>query len=106
MKKSLATGLIALTLTSLSSMAFAAKADAQEPMLLSAQQMDDVTAGSRNQAVWSEASLARLFMAFSKQAAISQVNITPITIIQIGNNNTAAIVFSGNFGSIIPTIIQ
>ena len=88
-------------------MVFAAEADAQEPMLLSAQQMDDVTAGSRNASGgWARSSLAPLFMAFSKQTAISQINIIPITIIQIGNNNAAAIVFSGNFASIIPTIIQ
>ncbi|WP_292937152.1 hypothetical protein [Noviherbaspirillum sp.] len=102
MKKALAASLIALPLLSLSSMAFAAEPDAHEPMPLSAAQMDDVTAGGRYDA--GRGSLAghgfwRPFPAVYKRAEISQINISPVVIIQIGNNNTA-IVYSGNFASI------
>ena len=99
-KKTLATGLIALPLFILSSAAFAAESDAQGPMLLSAQQMDDVTAG--RYVAWTGGKSHGLWNAFSavyKQAALSQFNISPVTIVQIGNNNTA-VVFSGNFSTI------
>lgn len=46
MKKSLITTLVAAPLLSLSSMAFAAQPAAAEPVLLSASQMDGVTAGA------------------------------------------------------------
>ncbi len=79
MKKSLITTLIAVPLLSLSSMAFAA-----EPVLLTASEMDGVTAG--------------LFD--FKWAQINQLNASPVTIAQanvltLGGGN-AAVVTSGN----------
>lgn len=80
MKKSLITTLIAAPLLSLSSLAFAA-----EPVSLTEAQMDGVTAGLLN--------FARL----------TQINVSPVTVVQIsalnfgGGNNLAGIV-SGNLG--------
>jgi len=79
MKKSLITTLVAAPLLSLSSMAFAS-----EPVLLSAAEMDGVTAG---------------FFSF-KYAEINQWNQSPVTIAQanvltIGSGNVA-VVDSGN----------
>jgi hypothetical protein len=88
MKKSLITTLVAVPLLSLSSMAFAVEPAAAEPVLLSASQMDGVTAG-----------------AFST-ADLFQLNISPVTVVQIsalnfgGGNNIADIV-SGNLGHIL-----
>jgi len=98
MKKKLATGLIAIPLLTLSSMAFAGEHDAQEPMLLSAQQMDDVTAGARR-GFGLDSGSWRVANAVYKRAELTHINISPITIVQIGNNNTA-VVFSGNFGGL------
>jgi hypothetical protein len=87
MKKSLITTLVAAPLLTLSSMAFAAEPAAAEPVMLSAAQMDGVTAGG---------DLASLF----------QFNISPVTVVQIsalnfgGGNNIADIV-SGNLGHIL-----
>lgn len=100
MKKQLAANLIAVSLLTLSSIASAADSATQEPMLLTAAQMDEVTAGRQmtagrfyNPGYW------RPVTSIFKQAAITQINISPVTIIQIGNNNYAT-VFSGNFASI------
>jgi hypothetical protein len=102
MKKQLAAGLIAVSLSTMSSIASAAETDPQEPMLLTAAQMDDVTAGRYgaagryyNPGYW------RPVLSFFnfKQAAVTQINISPVVIIQIGNNNYASVV-SGNFASI------
>ncbi len=95
MKKSLVTALIVAPLLTLSSMAFAAEAAPQEPMLLSVAQMDGVTAGtaSRNFGFWQSMSL------FSKVAVVNQINISPVIIVQIGNNNYANVI-SGNFSTI------
>lgn len=102
MKKSLVTSLIAVPLLTLSSLSFAAEPDTSEPMLLTANQMDDVTAGARHPAREFMPALGfwRALSASYKRAEINQVNISPVVIIQIGNNNSA-IVFSGNFASII-----
>ncbi len=106
MKRTLAS-LIAVPLLSLSSMAFAAETDAHEPMLrepllLSAAQMDEVTAGNRQATgggYLSSPGFWRSFPSVYKRAEINQINISPVVIIQIGNNNTA-VVYSGNFASI------
>ena len=91
MKKTTLSKLAAIPLFALSSMTYAAEPEdsaLSEPMQLSAQEMDEVTAGGRggrnhgggrNSFAW-----------------LSQINISPVIIIQIGNNNTA-IVYSGNF---------
>jgi hypothetical protein len=95
MKKSLVTALIAVPLLAFSSMASAVEASPQEPVLLSASQMDGVTAGtaSRNFGPWGA------FSFFSKNAIVSQINISPVIIVQIGNNNYASVI-SGNFSTI------
>lgn len=95
MKKSLVAALLAAPLLTLSSMAFAAEASPQEPMLLSAAQMDGVTAGtaSRNFGLFHSLSF------FSKTATVTQINISPVIIVQIGDNNYANVV-SGNSSSI------
>jgi hypothetical protein len=95
MKTSVITILVAAPLLSLSSMAFAAEPASAEPVLLSAVDMDGITAGtySRNYArVW-------------------QVNESPVTVVQVsfrneaeGNRasagNNSALVVSGNFAFI------
>jgi len=88
MKKSLITTLVAAPLLSLSSMAFAVEPAASEPVLLSASQMDGVTAGAF--------SVARLF----------QLNISPVTVVQINALNfggavNIADILSGNLGHIL-----
>jgi hypothetical protein len=88
MKKSLITTLVAAPLLSLSSMAFAAGPAEAGPVLLSATQMDGVTAGAF--------SAARLF----------QLNISPVTVVQVsalnfGGGMNIADILSGNLGSIL-----
>jgi hypothetical protein len=88
MKKSLITTLVAAPLLSLSSMAFAVEPAASEPVLLSASQMDGVTA-------------AGTFSA----AGLFQLNISPVTVVQIsalnfGGGNNIADILSGNLGHI------
>lgn len=91
MKKSLITTLVAAPVLSLSSMAFAAEPATAEPMLLTAVQMDGVTAGQ--------------FFSYNNIALLGQVNTSPVTVAQIslgnvaGGNNTAFIA-SGNFAYI------
>jgi hypothetical protein len=80
MKSILAT-LVAVPALALSSMAFAA-----EPVALTADEMDGVTAG----AVY--------------RASIFQINVSPVTVVQInaltfGSQNNA-LIFSGNLASI------
>lgn len=82
MKKSLITTLVAAPLLSLSAMAFAAEPASAEPMLLSASEMDGVTAGAL--------------------IDFGQINISPITVIQLnvlsfGTANIADLT-SGNIG--------
>ena len=83
MKKSLITTLVAVPLLSLSSMAFAA-----EPVLLTASEMDGVTAG-----------------VFSfKFAEINQANVSPVLTVQISAvsvNGNSSHVDSGNHAAII-----
>jgi hypothetical protein len=95
MKKSFAACLIAVPLLALSSIVSAAELDVQSPMLLNADQMDGVTAGRYffNPDSWQS------FFTMFKHAQITQINASPVTIVQIGNNNTA-IVYSGNFATI------
>jgi hypothetical protein len=96
MKRSLRTILIAAPLLMLSSMACAAEAAPQEAMLLSSAQMDGVTAGTaaHNGGLW------RPFSLFSNSGTfVNQINISPVIIVQIGNNNYANVI-SGNFASI------
>lgn len=100
MKKSLVAGLIALPMLTLSSLSFAAEADTTEPTLLTAVQMDAVTAGGRTMAGSAQTGgLRRALAASFKWAEITQVNASPVTIVQVGNYNTA-IVYSGNFAVI------
>lgn len=92
MKKSLITTLVAGPLLSLSSMVFAS-----EPVLLSATEMDDVTAGT----YWAE---------IYKFALVSQINVSPVTVVQVsagnitlsgtGSGNNTAFITSGNFADI------
>lgn len=95
MKKIRVTTLIAIPLLALSSMAYAAEPASEQPVQLTAAQMDGVTAGSYGPAHrpwWS-------FAAF-KRSEVTQINAaSPVTIVQIGYNNTA-VVYSGNFSSI------
>jgi len=98
MTKSLVTSLIAAPLLTLSSLCFAAETGADEPVLLTAMQMDDVTAGAWNPArgMMQTSGFWRALSTSYKRAEINQINISPVTIVQIGNYNTA-IVYSGNF---------
>lgn len=87
MNKSLMATLIAAPLLSLSSLAFAAEPASSEPMMLSAAEMDGVTAG-------------QLF-----DAGLFQINISPVTVVQIsalnfGGGNNLADIISGNLGGI------
>src|SRR5687768_7448613 len=95
MKKSFVASLIAVPLMAFASMAFASEHEASSPMLLSVEQMDSMTAGRYffNPNVWQS-----LFTAY-KRAEIFQINVSPVTIVQIGSYNTA-IVYSGNFATI------
>jgi hypothetical protein len=72
MKSSIITTLVAVPLLSLSSMAFAA-----EPVLLSAVEMDGVTAGTSN------------------TARVTQVNLSSIRVVQISAGNTATATGTG-----------
>ncbi|HVK95277.1 MAG TPA: hypothetical protein VM571_11205 [Noviherbaspirillum sp.] len=116
MKKSLVASLIVAPLLSLSSLVFAAEPAAHEPIQLTANQMDEVTAAGMPfgmpfppmRSPWAmpmmRANPATAYSAASypvvyKHAEVTQVNMSPVTIIQIGNNNTA-VVYSGNFTSI------
>lgn len=84
--------LIAAPLLSLSSMVFA-----EEPLLLSAAEMDGVTAGT----YWTE---------IYKFAVISQINVSPVTVVQVsagnislgsgGTGSNTAFITSGNFAEI------
>lgn len=99
MKKILITAVFATQLLSLSSMASASEslsvlpgAEPAESIVLSAAQMDDVTAGA-----WgSRTSLASVF----------QINISPVTVVQIGVLNfggqfNLAQILSGNLSGIL-----
>lgn len=119
MKKPLVTMLIAIPLLALSSTAAAAEPIASgyssvEPMLLSADQMDGITAGSSHShghfsglpsigergggAGGPQSNGLQSFIL--KLANVTQINMSPVTIIQIGDYNTA-IVYSGNFSTIL-----
>lgn len=93
MKKSLIATLVAAPLLSLSSATFAAEPVSAEPVLLSASEMDSVTAGTGT----------RYY--YSSMASIFQFNVSPVTVVQIsvlnfgGGDNLASVV-SGNFGQI------
>jgi hypothetical protein len=84
MKKLMIATLVAVPLLSLSSMTFAA-----EPVLLTGQEMDNVTAGY-----------------FSiRSARVWQVNVSPVTTVQIsalnfGGGNNTAVITSGNSSTI------
>ncbi len=88
MKKSLITTLIAAPLLSLSSLAFAAEPVSVEPMLLTASEMDSVTAGA-----WFNASIF--------QINISPVIVTQISVLNFGGGNLLANIISGNLGGIL-----
>lgn len=94
MKTSVITILVAAPLLSLSSMAFSAEPTSAEPTLLSAVEMDGVTAGTYSH----------------NYAKVFQINESPVTVLQISNQNIAlagtggaaagnnsALVVSGNF---------
>ncbi|TFV93913.1 hypothetical protein E4K72_18915 [Oxalobacteraceae bacterium OM1] len=90
--KSIVATLFAVPLLSLSAVTFAAEPASDGPMTLSAEQMDNLTAG-KGRPWWTAFTPGQ--MAHSS-AVVTQVNTAPVTIVQIGNNNTA-IVISGNF---------
>ena len=92
MKKSLAASLIALPLLASFSMAHAADPEMQKAVLLTAAEMDSVTAGAPGRAAaWRQNQWGA-----PARADVIQVNNSPVTIVQIGNNNTAFVI-SGNF---------
>lgn len=91
MKKSLVITLIAAPVLCMSSMAFAGQPAPAQPMQLSAAQMDGVTAGGRMS--WQAPSFVYHPVVVNQQ--LNQVNNSSITILQIGNGNTA-FVFNGN----------
>lgn len=102
MKKSLVHSLIALPLLTLSSMAFSATTvSPNEPTLLTAHEMDSVTAGGRH--ARQNALPPGFAQAFGNTnfASIIQIIYAPVTVIQVGNNNTA-LVYSAptNFASV------
>jgi hypothetical protein len=85
MKKSMISTLVAGSLLSLSSMAFAAEPAQAEPMLLTASEMDNVTAGAFD------------------VAGLLQLNLVPVTVVQInvlsqGYNITEIV--SENYGGV------
>jgi hypothetical protein len=95
MKTSIITILVAAPLLSLSSMAFAAEPASAEPVLLSAVEMDGVTAGTSSH----------------NYAKVWQYNSSPVTVVQVSFKNEAegsyasagnnsALVVSGNFAFI------
>jgi hypothetical protein len=90
MKRPLACTLIAAPLLTLSSMVFASEPISIEPIALTENQMDSVTAGTYERGSWRPA------YPTYKWAQVVQINASPVTIIQIGNNNYA-VVYSGNF---------
>lgn len=98
MKKSLIATLVAVPLLSVSAMSFAA-----EPVALSGAQMDQVTAGTG----WSYKTnnTTKTYNFSFKRAQVEQVNISPVTAVQVGvlnfggGNNYANIV-SGNSSTI------
>lgn len=92
MKKTIVAKMAAIPLLAFSSMAYAVDAAPSEPIQLDVQQMDEITAGGRGKAHNNRHGGGRK----SSFAWLSQVNISPVIIIQIGNNNTA-VVYSGNF---------
>ena len=97
MKKSLVSTLLAVPLLTLSSMVFAAEPDSTEPFMLSAAQMDDVTAGRHH-------SSGGGFDGFNF-ARVTQINISPVIVVQLalfnnGSVSQIATVISGNFSSI------
>lgn len=118
MKKTLVNTLIAIPFLALPYMASAAEpadpgSSSAEPVLLSADQMDGITAGSSRSREYSSG-LPNLEQRghgmtrpkptgpdffISKLANVTQINMSPVTIVQIGSNNTA-IVYSGNFSTI------
>jgi len=88
MKKSLIATLIAVPLLSLAPLASAADPAPHEPVLLSAAEMDSVTAG-----------------VFNYSAGIFQFNVSPVTVVQVnalnfGNAVNIADIISGNLGGI------
>ena len=98
MKKSFVASLIAAPLLTLSSIACAAN-PAEQPMLLNAQQMDGVTSGRYLSSPSFDPGFWQSYFTAYKQAFITQINTSPVTIVQIGSYNTA-IVYSGNFATI------
>lgn len=99
MKKSPVAKMIAVSLIALPSIAFSAELPRDEPMMLTANQMDSITAGRYKGDTPAPGSwLAR--NSFFNLTAITQEIYAPVTIVQIGNNNTA-VVFSipGNYST-------
>ncbi len=98
MHKAFLAVLLATPLLTLSAFSHAAEpaTPATEVVQLSEHQMDNVTAGWRH---YSPRNYRASYEATIKQAYVYQVNNSPVSIVQIGNGNTA-IVYSGNFSSI------
>jgi hypothetical protein len=87
MKKSVISTLVAGSLLSLSSLTFAAEPAQAEPMLLTASEMDNVTAAA----------------GAGDFASIFQWNISPVTVVQINvlsNGVNIAEIVSGNYSGI------
>ena len=91
MKKTLASTLIAMPLLTLSSLAFAAEPEQNQPIQLAAEQMDEVTAG-----YWRPVRINSFFNYRPTQTVVQANNNSPATILQVGNGNFA-IIFNGNF---------
>ena len=92
MKKSPVTKMIAISLITLPSIAFSAELPRDEPMLLTATQMDSITAGRYKGDTPTHGSWRARNDVFNR-TAITQEIYAPVTIVQIGDNNTA-VVFS------------
>jgi hypothetical protein len=92
MKKFLISAAIATQLLTLSSVASASDVQtiSEEPIVLSAVEMDDVTAGARR------SSLASIF-----QINISPVIVTQISVLNFGTTWNIADILSGNLGGIL-----
>ncbi len=94
MKKSLIATLVAVPLLSMSAMSFAA-----EPVALTGQQMDQVTAGT-----WGSHNNNKSFKFTFKKAYVEQINMSPVTVVQVnaltlGGGNGAHI-SSGNSSNV------
>lgn len=82
--------MIAVPLMTLSSMAFSVELPQGEPMTLTTNQMDSITAGRHIRHI-PAAGFQSANANFFNLAAVTQSIYAPVTIVQIGDNNTAIV---------------